>query len=112
MALESLQHIAMEGRCFVLGAGQYIIREQFGQNWREIIGDKPTDPVMRGASVIVGPLGEVIAGPVYDEKAILVAVLDREILIKSKLDFDPVDHCASPDVFSIKVDREAKLAVQ
>jgi nitrilase len=67
---------------------------------------------MRGASVIVGPLGEIIAGPVYDEKTMLIADLDRNTLVKSKLDFDPVGHYARPDVFSLHVDREEKQAVQ
>jgi len=101
----------MEGRCYVLSAGQVITRGAFGANWRGIIGDKPEDVVMRGASVIVGPLGEVLAGPVYDECAILVAELDRDMLTKSKLDFDPVGHYARPDVFSLQVDRQPKEAV-
>lgn len=106
-----MQHIAMEGRCYVLSAGQFITRAEFGTDWRGIIGDKPEDAVMRGASVIVGPLGDVLAGPVYDERTILVAELDRDVLVKSKLDFDPVGHYARPDVFSLHVDREAKRAV-
>lgn len=110
--LATMQHIAMEGRCFVVGAGQFITKEEFGKEWRGTIGDKPTDPVMRGGSVIVGPLGEVIAGPVYDKKTILVAELERDTLIKSKLDFDSVGHYARPDVFSLKVDREAKQPVK
>lgn len=110
--LVTMQHIAMEGRCFVLSAGQCMTRGEYGTDWRGIIGDKPTDTVMRGASVIVGPLGEIIAGPVYDEKTILMADLDRDTLVKSKLDFDPVGHYARPDVFSLQVDREEKQAVQ
>lgn len=110
--LATMQHIAMEGRCFVLSAGQCITRGEYGKDWRGIIGEKDEDPVMRGASVIVGPLGEVIAGPVYDEKTILFAELDRETLVKSKLDFDAVGHYARPDVFSLFVDREEKQAVK
>jgi nitrilase len=109
--LPTMQHIAMEGRCYVLGAGQCITRGEFGADWRGIIGDSPQDMVMRGGSVIVGPLGDVLAGPVYDERAILVADLDRDTLVKSKMDFDPVGHYARPDVFSLQVDRRAQRAV-
>lgn len=109
--LPSMQHIAMEGRCYVLSAGQFIQRGEYGDDYRSVLSDDPDDIVMRGASVIVGPLGEVIAGPVYDQRTILYAELDRATLVKSKLDFDPVGHYARPDVFSINVDREPKKPV-
>lgn len=109
--LPTMQHIAMEGRCYVLSAGQFITRGEFGADWRGIIGDSPQDVVMRGASVIVGPLGDVLAGPVYDERAILVAELERDVLVKSRFDFDPVGHYARPDVFSLQVDRRPRPAV-
>ncbi len=110
--LPTMQHIAMEGRCYVLGAGQCVTLGEYGENYRSRFGEKPEDVMMRGASVIVNPLGEILAGPVYDEPAILEAVLDRDTLIRSKFDFDPVGHYARPDVFSLHVDREAKHPVR
>jgi len=109
--LSSMQHIAMEGRCYVLSACQYITRGEYGEDYRSILTDNPDDVVMRGASVIVGPLGEVIAGPVLNQKTILYAELDRATLIKSKLDFDPVGHYSRPDVFSLHVDVQEKKPV-
>lgn len=61
--------------------------------------------------MILGPLGEIIAGPVFNERTILHATLARDTLIRSKLDFDPVGHYARPDVLSVMVDREEKKAV-
>jgi nitrilase len=110
--LASLQHIAMEGRCYVLSACQFIRRSDFGDNYRSVLAKNPDDVVMRGGSAIVGPLGDILAGPVFDQRTILYAELDHATLVKSKMDFDPVGHYARPDVFSLKVDRGAKRAVE
>ncbi|WP_417661302.1 carbon-nitrogen hydrolase family protein [Pseudomonas sp.] len=109
--LPSMRHIAMEGRCYVLSACQYIQRGEYGEQYRSVLGDDPEQVLMHGASAIIGPLGEVIAGPVHDQRCILYAELDNATLIQSKLDFDPVGHYSRPDVFSLKVDTEEKKPV-
>ena len=55
--LPSLQHIAMEGRCYVLSACQFIRHSDFGDNYRSVLAKNPDDVVMRGGSAIIGPLG-------------------------------------------------------
>ena len=110
--LASMQHIAMEGRCYVLSACQYIKHEEFGDNYRSVLTNQPDNILMRGASIIVGPLGEIIAGPIFNKKDILYADIDRATLIRSKMDFDPVGHYSRPDVFSLTVDKEPKEAVK
>ena len=74
--IASMRHIALEGRCFVLSCNQFARRSDYPADYP---GDFPADPdaiVTRGGSCIVNPLGEVIAGPVYDEEAILTADVD------------------------------------
>lgn len=110
--VSTIQHIAMEGRCFVLSACQYITRDEYGKDYRNVLPETADGVMIRGGSVIIGPLGEKIAGPVFNEKTILYAELDRATLIKSKMDFDPVGHYARPDVFSVVVDKEKKQAVK
>lgn len=109
--LSSMQHIAMEGRCFVISACQFIKRGDFEESYRCTISNDPDDVLMRGGAMVVGPLGEIIAGPIYNENAILYADIDRDTLVRSKLDFDPVGHYARPDVLSVYVDKEEKKAV-
>lgn len=109
--LSSMQHIALEGRCYVLSACQFIRHREYGSGYRSMLSNNPDDVLMRGGSVIVGPLGEVVAGPVFGERTILHAAIDRPTLIKSKMDFDPVGHYARPDVFSLQVDRSEKKPV-
>jgi nitrilase len=88
----SMRHIALEGRCFVLSACQYSRPDGAGP--RETI---------RGGSVIVGPLGKVLAGPVYDEECILTADLDAGETAEGKFDLDVAGHYARPDVFRLVV---------
>ncbi|MGQ7249509.1 carbon-nitrogen hydrolase family protein [Halomonas sp. V046] len=109
--LPSMQHIAMEGRCYVLSACQYLRRGDFDDEYRCVLSDDPDYVLMRGGSVIVGPLGEVVAGPIFDRSCVIYANIDRASLVKSKLDFDAVGHYARPDVLSVRVDREAKKPV-
>jgi len=92
----SMQHIALEGRCFVLSACQYSRPD--GAGARETI---------RGGSVIVGPLGKVLAGPVYDEECILTAELDAGEIAEGKFDLDVAGHYARPDVFRLVVNEES-----
>jgi nitrilase len=109
--LSTARHIALEGRCYVLSACQYIKRSDFPDDYRSILGDDPDDVLMRGGSVIIGPLGEIISGPVFNESGIIYAEITRSELVKSKLDFDPVGHYARPDVLSVHVDRKEKKPV-
>ena len=89
----SMQHIALEGRCFVLGSNQFVTKDNYP---KDLIGlqdiDNQLNVMCRGGSLIVNPLGKIIAGPLWDEEGILYADLDMEELIKSKLDFDVVGH--------------------
>jgi nitrilase len=99
----SMRHIALEGRCFVLSCNQFARR---GDYPRDYPSDLPSDPdaiVTRGGSCIVNPLGEVIAGPVYDEAAILTADIDVGDTIRGKFDLDVVGHYSRPDVFQLGV---------
>ena len=97
----TMRHIATEGRCFVLGCNQFVKKEEYPELPGEDYSDFP-DIMSRGGSVIVDPLGNVIAGPIFDEEAILTAELDMSLLAKGKMDFDPVGHYARNDVFELK----------
>lgn len=86
-----MRHIALEGRCFVLGCNQYFTRSMYPEAYRSLINDS-TEELCPGGSVIVSPLGEVIAGPIIGEAGALVAELDLEDIPRAKLDFDVVGH--------------------
>lgn len=102
--IATMQHVAMEGRCFVISACQVMRRSDFPPDYASRIDAEPDEWMMHGRSVIVGPLGEILAGPLLQEEGILTAEIDTDDIIGAKLDFDPVGHYARPDLFSLHVD--------
>lgn len=110
--VSTMQHIALEGRCFVLSACQHLRRSQFPhERMNNRLPEAPDTVLMRGGSLIVDPLGKLLAGPVYGEDAILTAELDLSVIPMAQMDFDPVGHYARPDVFSLQVNTAPQRAV-
>ncbi|CAO3383071.1 carbon-nitrogen hydrolase family protein [Azospirillum argentinense] len=109
--IATMRHVAMEGRCFVIGACQVMRRSDFPEDYASRIDAGPDEWMMHGRSVIVGPLGEILAGPLVDAEGILTAEVDVEDLVGAKLDFDPVGHYARPDLFSMRVDETPRAPV-
>jgi nitrilase len=107
----SMQHIAFEGRCFVLSAVQYLRRGDCPQDYPAIQGDDPATVLIRGGSVIANPQGTVIAGPNYDGEAILIAEINLDEIVEGKYDLDVVGHYARPDVFRLTVDERPAPSV-
>jgi len=98
----TMQHIALEGRCFVLACNQFVRKSDYPDRYQPDLVDEP-DIMSRGGSVIISPMGEVLAGPLWNKEGLLTADLDFSVLAKSKLDFDCVGHYARPDVFQLTV---------
>mgnify|MGYP006432043891 CR=1 FL=1 len=104
----AMRHIAWEGRCFVVSACQHLRRGDLPEDLDCIQGNEPETTLIRGGSVIVSPHGQILAGPVYDHDAVLVADLDLDDIARGKFDLDVVGHYARPDVFRLQVDERAK----
>jgi len=102
--LPTVRHIALEGRCFVLSACQMLWRKDLPADIPNALGEAPQTLLMRGGSCIVDPFGKVLAGPVFEEEAILCAELDLGEIARGKYDFDVAGHYARPDVFRLSVD--------
>ncbi|QYK41458.1 MAG: carbon-nitrogen hydrolase family protein [Paracoccaceae bacterium] len=109
--LPTMQHVALEGRCFVLTACQWITRAAYGPDHESALGDDPETVMMRGGSAIVSPLGRVLAGPDFSGETVLYATLDPAEIARGKYDFDATGHYARPDVFQLTVDTRPKRAV-
>jgi nitrilase len=107
--LPSMQHVALEGRCFVLSACQFIRKREFPSTVRVSLGDSPEAILMRGGSAIVSPMGKVLAGPNFDGETILTADLDLNEIGRGKFDLDVTGHYARPDIFQLIVN-EAPMA--
>jgi nitrilase len=100
----TLQHIACEGRCFVLGCNQFTTKDMYPDDLEGIedLADMP-NVLCRGGSAIISPLGEYLAGPLFDQAGTLVADLNLAEVARARFDFDVVGHYARPDVFRLMV---------
>jgi len=98
----SMLHIALEGRCFVLACNQFVRKADYPERYQADLTHEP-EIMCAGGSVIISPMGEILAGPLWNEEGLLTAELDFSVLAKSKLDFDCVGHYSRPDVFKFEV---------
>ncbi|MGP0062778.1 MAG: nitrilase-related carbon-nitrogen hydrolase [Isosphaeraceae bacterium] len=109
--LSTMRHIALEGRCFVLGCNQYARRADYPADYPAIQGDDPATVMTRGGSCIIDPMGRILAGPAFDGPAILSADLDLDEIPRAKFDFDVAGHYARPDVFRLVVNESPTAPV-
>jgi nitrilase len=105
----SMRHIAYEGRNFLVSACQFVAPpaadESRDKAW-------PADtPLIRGGSVIVSPMGEVMAGPLYNEEGLVFAEIDLDDIVKARYDMDPTGHYSRPDIFKLSVDERERPTV-
>jgi nitrilase len=107
----TMRHIALEGRCFVLSACQYLRRSQCPEAYNAIQGNSPDTVLIRGGSVIISPLGDVLAGPLLGDEGVLTAELATEDVVRGKFDLDVTGHYARPDIFRMSVDETARSVV-
>ncbi|TMF84235.1 MAG: carbon-nitrogen hydrolase family protein [Chloroflexi bacterium] len=111
--VSTMRHIALEGRCWVLGNGTAMrgrdIPEDFPQ--RDRLFPDLDDWFNPGDSVIVDPSGKVVAGPLREEHGILYADCDPADADAARRTLDVAGHYGRPDVFSLEVRREARHPV-
>lgn len=109
----TLRHIAKEGRVYVIGTNTCMRASDIAQDVprRDELWGGEDDWLSRGNSAIVGPDGEVVAGPLREQEGILYAELDIARLRTHRREFDPVGHYARPDVFRLQVDVTPRASV-
>jgi nitrilase len=110
--LSTMRHIALEGRCFVLSACQFARRRDYPERYPLDAELAPDAVLIRGGSCIIGPLGEVLAGPAFDGETILTANIDQGQIARGKYDLDVCGHYARPDVFKLVIDESVQSPVQ
>jgi nitrilase len=105
--IPSMQHIAIEGRCFVLSACQYVLpigEARVGPGGANLAS---APPLIRGGSMIVDPFGKIVRGPTYDVEAALIAEIDLNRTVEGKFDLDVAGHYARPEIFHLEVNESA-----
>jgi nitrilase len=107
----TMKHVALEGRCFVLGCNQFYTKSMYPDKYQYLVQDEPEN-LCRGGSVIVSPLGKVIAGPLFDEAGALIAELDLDEIVSAKLDFDVIGHYSRDDIFQFNVVNQPDIKIE
>ncbi|KAH7385401.1 putative nitrilase [Phaeosphaeria sp. MPI-PUGE-AT-0046c] len=118
----SMQHIAKEGRCFVISVNQFCRVSDFPNDYppfsdeshdRQPNGSRWTSNAVlsHGGSCVVGPLGMFVAEPVWDKEEIVYADLNMDELVEARMDFDAVGSYSRPDIFELKVNTNPQVSV-
>ncbi|WP_196892509.1 carbon-nitrogen hydrolase family protein [Aureivirga marina] len=106
--INTMKHIALEGRCFVLGCNQYFRKDMYPEEFQKHMKDIPNN-FCEGGSVIISPYGRILEGPVFGENKVLIAELDLNEIIETKLDFDVIGHYNRSDIFEFKVNKQPEI---
>ena len=106
-----MRTIALEGRCFVISASQYFTKADTPDDYKPVQGTADETVLINGGSVIVSPLGEILAGPVFGEEVIISAEIDMNDIARGKYDFDVTGHYARPDIFQLQVNSKVQKGV-
>lgn len=107
----SMIHVAREGRVFVLSACQAVKTAAYPDDHPIPDNYQNEEYLIRGGSMIVDPLGNVLAGPVFNEETILYADIDMHQKSRSHIDFDTVGHYSRSDIFTLQVNTAARESV-
>ncbi len=99
------RHYAFEARCFVLAAALVMRAKDLPTELRatpELAGNSDAF-VLRGGSAIIGPDGNYVVEPVYEQEATITAELDLNAVDREKMTLDVSGHYSRPDIFTFQV---------
>ncbi len=105
---------AFEGGCFVVAAGTILRRRDLSGLSLALLDEIPGEAerlLQFGGSAIISPNGDYLAGPIFDEIAILTAEIDPNAAIEGRLTLDTDGHYARPDVFQLYVNEKTAEGV-
>jgi predicted amidohydrolase len=104
------RHYAFEGRCFVLVAGS-LMRASALPPELEPYSAKvktPSDWVLRGGSAIIGPDGQYVAEPVFEQPSLIVREFDLGRLSEERMSLDVSGHYHRPELLRLDVVRSTR----
>jgi len=107
--LASMQHIAREGGCWVISCATSLEASDIPEDipYRDELFPDKDEWVNAGDAAIYKPFAGIVAGPMHQEKGILIAEIDVSAAKASRRKFDASGHYARPDVFNLTVNRTA-----
>ncbi len=108
----TMRTIALESRAFVLSACQHLEAKHVPDALLSMRIEPAPDVLIGGGSVVISPLGEILAGPARGVETVLTADLELDDILRARMDFDVAGHYARPDVFTLDVNTAATPATR
>ncbi len=111
--LATMQHIAREGGCWVVGCATSIEVSDIPDTlpYRDELFPNAGEWINPGDAVVYKPFGGPQAGPMHREKGLLITDIDVDAARSSRRKFDACGHYARPDVFQLTVNRRRQAPV-
>ena len=110
----TLQHIAREGRCWVVGCGNLLRASDLPDDFpaKDSLYPDKDEWINPGDSIVIGPDGEIAAGPLRKETGILYCDIDLEKVRIAKRALDVTGHYSRPDIFKLHVNNQPQTPVE
>ena len=110
----SLQHIAREGRCWVVGCGNLMRASDLPDDFpaKDNLYPDAEEWINPGDSIVIAPDGEIVAGPLHKETGILYCDIDLEKAAIAKRALDVTGHYSRPDIFKLHVNTRPQSPVE
>lgn len=111
--LATLQHIAREGGCWVIGSGCVLQGRDLADDALAMAGvfADPDEWINPADSVIVAPGGRIVAGPLHQRQGVLSLEIELDRIGPARRSLDVAGHYARPDIFRLQVDTRALAPV-
>jgi nitrilase len=99
------RHYALEGRCHVIAVGSLMraaaLPPELEPHPGRVAAD--SDWLLRGGSAIIGPDGNYVTQPVWDEETIVTAEIDLVRAREESMTLDVAGHYHRPELFAFEV---------
>ncbi|MCU7835782.1 MAG: carbon-nitrogen hydrolase family protein [gamma proteobacterium symbiont of Taylorina sp.] len=109
----TLQHIAREGCCWVIGSGNALKYKDIPDYFpdKDELFSAAEEWINPGDSIVIAPGGEIIAGPIHNEQTILYAEIDSERVGIARRTLDVAGHYSRPDIFKLHINTQPQSPV-
>lgn len=107
--LSTMRTVALEGKCFVISACQYLTTNHFPDG--HAVKQEKEEILISGGSCVINPFGEIILKPEYNCEKIAIVECDLTEIIEAKFDLDTVGNYSRPDIFQLIVNEKQQNPV-
>lgn len=112
--ISSLQHIAREGCCWVVGCGNLMKGKDIPDNFpeKEKLYPDADEWINPGDSVVIAPGGQIVVGPLRREEGVLFCDIDLDRVGIAKRTLDVTGHYSRPDIFQLHVNTQPQSPIK